>query len=152
ATVYGGGVNDWLEERAHLSPRLSRAIELAAREVEPAHQRPHLAGFVVDCQQRPLDKWRLLEPEHLGDVALEFAHFYLDHIANLEETGRGRAPGPLERGSSEIDFVTGDPHSGVGFLLGFGDERHDGGNDVAGENGLRPALVSIRRDLLALGE
>ena len=102
AAIDRRGVEDRLDRRAHLAIRLRRAIELAAREAVAADHRQHLAGVVVDRDQRAFEQRRLLERAPSRSLPSIVRELDFDQIAGLEDVLGRLLVGPLHAGARQL--------------------------------------------------
>src|SRR5262249_58898604 len=127
--VDGRRIDERLEGGADLAPCLCSAVELAAREVEAADHRPHLAGPIVDGQQRALDDRILLERDRLRHATLYGADLDLYEVTYSQEVGGRRLARPCECTLGELRYVRADtnPSAAVASLRRHGghQRRHD---------------------------
>ncbi len=147
--VDSSGVDNRFECGADLPRSLSRAVELAAFETEPADHRLDLAGAVVDREHRSLDQRRLLQSPGRGMSALvQGDETGFDHVAPGHELCRGRLARPREPLAIDRHLEEAGPKLDRG-AVGI---RDDGGNDVRFLHRVIPARMSEGLDRVAFGQ
>ncbi len=108
AVLNGRGVDVGLEAGAGLPLGLRGAVELGERVVAAAHHGQHVAGGVVDGQQRALCAGVLLERGAARRALHGIGQVDIDDVAGLDERVAVALPGPLPVVGQEDDFTGAD--------------------------------------------